>query len=113
MTPVRQHSEKLESLQHMLYHLPDSVPFHGTTSTQYDFSVGEDDIVDFGDINSATNRALEISFGNRSETNGIVPIKEKGPGIIAVVDMLCGCLAEDPSDARLTLWRTCWFLSRL
>ena len=36
--------------------------------------------------------------------NGIVPIKERGPGIVAVVDMLCKCLMEDPSDACLALW---------
>ena len=105
MAPLaKRHSNKLAHLQLLLHHLPDSVPFHDINSTMYNFSASEDDIADFGDVNSAINRTLEISFGNRSKMNGIVPIKEKGPGIVAVVDVLHRCLTEDPSDARLALW---------
>ena len=72
-------------------------------STQYNFSVNEDDIVDLGDTNSAVYRMLEVSFGKCSKTNGIVPIK-KGPGITAIVGVLRRCLTEDPRDAHLALW---------
>jgi len=101
---MKQHLEKLAYLRVLLLHLPDSVPFRDMSSTSYNFSVGEEDIIDLGDESSAVNRALEISFGDRSKTDGIVPIKEKGPGIAAVVDVLHECLAGDPSDARFSLW---------
>jgi hypothetical protein len=103
MAPTKQHLEKLAYLQLLLHHLPDPAPSHDINSTTYNFSVSEEDIADFGDVNSAVNRTLEISFGDRSKTNGIVPIK-KGPGIFAVVGVLRKCLTEDPSDARLALW---------
>ena len=36
--------------------------------------------------------------------NGMVPIKEKGPGFFAIVDVLHRCLTEDPRDTvRATL----------
>jgi len=101
---MKDHSEKLAYLRLLLHNLPDSVPFRNASSTVYNFSASEDDVADLGDENSAVNHALEISFGDRSKTKGIVPIKEKGPGIIAVVDVLHRCLTVDPSDARLALW---------
>jgi len=104
MALMKEHSGKLAYLQLLLHNLPDSVPFCNASSTAYNFSVSKDDVTDLGDENSAINRVLEITFGDRSKTGGIVPIKEKGPGITAVVDVLHKCLIEDPSDAHLVLW---------
>jgi hypothetical protein len=104
MSLSKEHSKKLARLRLLLHNLPDSLLFRNANSTAYNFSANEDDVADFGDENSAINRTLEISFGDRSKTNGIVPIKEKGPGIIAVVDVLQKCLTADPGDARLVLW---------
>ena len=46
---------------------------------------------------------LEVVFGPRHNTNGIVPIRERGPGICAVVSILKECSAADPADARIEL----------
>ena len=104
MVPTGEHSKKLTYLQVLLDHLPDSIPFCDIKSTVYNFSVTEDDVIDFGDENSAINHILEISFGEWSRTNGVIPIKEKGPGIVSVVDVLQRCLTRDSNDARFILW---------
>jgi hypothetical protein len=56
---------KLVYLPLLLHNLPDSVPFHNASSTEYNFSISEDNVADFGDKNSAFNHTLEISFGDR------------------------------------------------
>lgn len=104
MAPTKEHLKKLAYLRLLLHRLPDSVPFCNADSTIYNFSVSEEDVADFGDENSAVNRVLEITFRDRSKTDGIIPIKEKGPGILEVVDVLRRCLTTDPKDARSTLW---------
>jgi len=96
-TPAEEHSEKLTYLRLLLDHLPGSVPFHDMNLTIYNFSVNKEDIVDLGDENSAVNCMLEISFGDCSKTHGVVPIKERGPGVNAIVDVLQRCLARDLS----------------
>ena len=104
MAPTKGHLKKLAYLRLLLHHLPDSVPFCDKGLMSYNFSASEEDIADFGDKNSAVNHALEISFGDCFKTNGIVPIKEKGPGIITVVDVLHQCLGRDQTNACLALW---------
>ena len=47
---------------------------------------------------------LEVTFGPRHNTNGIVPIRERGPGICAVASILEKCSIADPADARINLW---------
>jgi len=93
--------EQLARLQHLLENLPKSVPYHNLGSTCYSFSVGEGDIEEYGDEASATNHRLEVVFGSRHDTGGIVPIKERGPGIHTVVPFLEKC---PPADARIALW---------
>ena len=104
MAPAEQHLEELRYLWLLLHHLPNFVPLHDVESTQYNFSVNKDSLIDIGDTNSAVNCILGVSFGSCSEMNGIVPIKEKGPGIFAIVDVLHMDLTEDPRDAPLALW---------
>ena len=80
--------QKLAYLRHLLENLPDSVPSCDTKSTGYCFAVNNDNIDTYGNENSATNHMLEITFGLRHGTDGIVPIKERGQGICAVVPIL-------------------------
>jgi hypothetical protein len=54
-----------------------------------------------GDETPAINHRLEVTFGSRNGTRGIVPIPERGPGICSVVPFL----EKSPSDgARIELW---------
>jgi len=92
---------RLVHLRNLLENLPESLPYCGLGSTYYSFSVNNDDIEEYGDETSATNHQLEITFGSRHNTGGIVPIKERGPGICAVVPVLAKC---PPGDARIELW---------
>jgi len=91
----------LARLQRLLENLPESMPYCDLKSTRYSFSVDADDIEEYGDKASATNHRLEVVFGSRHDTGGIVPIKERGPGICAVLSFLAEC---PPADARITLW---------
>jgi len=91
----------LSRLQHLLENLPGSLPYRDLEATQYSFSISGEEIGEYGDETSATNRRLEVVFGPRYNTGGIVPIKERGPGICAVVSLLAKC---PPADARIELW---------
>ena len=93
--------KQLSYLQHLLENLPNSVPFCDLQSTQFSFSVSRDEIEDFGDQTSAINHRLEVVFGSRRDTGGIVPIDERGPGICAVIPVLATCPL---SDGRIGLW---------
>ena len=97
-------NQQLARLQHLLENLPDSPPYHDAQSTGYHFSISDDDIEEYGDENSAINHMLEVTFGPRQDTNGIVPIRERGPGICAIVPVLKKCSATNPADACITLW---------
>ena len=92
---------RLSHLQRLLENLPGSLPYRDLESTQYSFSTNEDEIGEYGDEASATNHRLEVIFGPRYNTDGIVPIKERGPGVCAVVSFLAKC---PPADARIELW---------
>ena len=93
--------EQLTRLQRLLENLPESIPYHDLGSTSYTFSVADDDIEEYGDETSATNHRLEVIFGSRHSTGGVVPIQERGPGICAIVSFLAKC---PPADARIELW---------
>ena len=94
-------SKQLAHLQHLLENLPDSIPHHDLTSSQYSFIISDDEVETYGDETSATNHRLEVTFGSRSSTDGIVPIQERGPGICAVVPFLEKCPLD---DVRIELW---------
>ena len=104
----RQHpmslNQQLARLRRLLENLPSLAPYHDTQSTSYCFSVSDEDIKEYGDENSAINHMLEVTFGPRHNTNGIVPIRERGPGICAVASVLERCATTDPADARIKLW---------
>jgi hypothetical protein len=92
---------QLTYLQQLLDNLPESIPYRDIQSTNYNFSVSINEIKEYGDKTSATNHRLEINFGSRHDTNGIVPITERGPGICAVVPILFGCSL---ANACIELW---------
>jgi len=91
----------LTRLQYLLENLPESLPYHDLDSTKYAFYTSDDDVKEYGDEASATNHQLEVIFGARQNTGGIVPIKERGPGICAVVSFLAKCPLP---DAQIELW---------
>ena len=44
---------------------------------------------------------LEVAFGPRHNTNGVLPINERGPGICAIVSVLEECSATDLVTAKV------------
>lgn len=94
-------NEQLEHLQNLLENLPESIPYHEAGSTSYSFCITNDEIKEYGDVTSAVNHRLEVTFGSRRDTGGIVPIQERGPGVCAVVSSIAECA---PADARIGLW---------
>ena len=97
-------SEQLACLQCLLENLPDLVPYYDTQSTSYCFAISNDDIEEYDDENSVVNHMLEVTFGSCHNTNGIVPIRERGPGICAVASILEKCFISNPADAYIKLW---------
>ena len=95
------HSEQLACLQNLLENLPESIPYCDLSSTRYSFSITAEEVAKYGDETSAINHRLEIIFGSWHNTGGIVPVKERGPGICSVVAFLKNC---SPVDARINLW---------
>ena len=97
-------NQLLTRLECLLENLPVSTLYCDTRSTSYNFSVSNDDVEKYGNKNSAINHMLEVTFGPCRETDGIVPIRERGPGICAVVPVLDECSTRDPADKCIKLW---------
>jgi hypothetical protein len=96
--------KRLESLQHYLSNLPDSLPLPEPRLANYNFNlfgISEEDIKDYGEV-GAINRQLEISFGSRHD--GPVLFIERGPGLIQVVEVLGTYLLKDLTSAILQKW---------
>ncbi|KIJ35941.1 hypothetical protein M422DRAFT_261695, partial [Sphaerobolus stellatus SS14] len=101
--------KQLSKLKLLLEHLPTSLPAPDPATSQYPFVGYEpdpDDVELTGSVVGALNKAFEVIFGfkSRSEGDGIIPIKERGPGICAVVDVLSSAFVKEPFNALLNKW---------
>ena len=95
-------NERLEYLKSLLEGLPESLPHCDLQSTSYHFFISDEEVDDYGDEVSATNHRLEVVFGSRNATGGVVPIKERGPGICTLIPFLAKYSLV--ADARIELW---------
>ena len=64
-----------------------------------------DQVNDKGEV-GALNQAFEVIFGfeSRSKGDGIIPLKEHGPSIYAIVEVLRKYTTKYLSDAILQKW---------
>ena len=96
MGAAKEHLGGLAYLRLLLHCLPDSLLFCDSRR--------KTGVTDLGGENSAVNQVLETNFWDRSRINRVEPIKGRGPGILAILDVLCRCLLVDQSDERPVLW---------
>ncbi|KAH9850543.1 hypothetical protein C2E23DRAFT_869967 [Lenzites betulinus] len=68
-----------------------------------DFSLDEDYVNDIGVV-GAVNRELEVRLGSRTGRGDTFELKERGPGILALVDVLDRFLRDYPNDVLLLKW---------
>jgi hypothetical protein len=83
------------------------VPCHGTSL--YDFRSFEPDpqLVElYGTNEAAVNNVLEVTFAPQGRTDGPSPFSllDQGPGLVAVVDVLCRFICEFPQSVILKKW---------
>ena len=96
--------DHLETLKILLLGLPDTVP---NGSQFYNFSHFVPDpekIEDFGGEDCAVNHALEIIFCPQGRRDGLIILKEKGPGLVSVVDILDHWTQAYPTSVVLQKW---------
>ena len=95
---------KLHKLRVYLDNLPDSLPFREEAESDYAFhyfGFGNSDEEDYG-LEGAVNRQFEVRLGHRRD--GPVGLKERGPGLSAVIIVLENYLTELPKSVILKKW---------
>lgn len=99
----REVDDKLLELYYCLSSLPQSI----SSSAKYYNFVGygpdPEDVENFGSEDSAVNHSLEVTFCPEGRKNGI-QLKERGPGLVAVVDVLRKYNKQFPGNAVLQKW---------
>ncbi|KAI9567107.1 hypothetical protein HD554DRAFT_1025776 [Boletus coccyginus] len=102
---------RLDHLQLVLSHLPDSILFAENSAQRYDFQFYEPDpekVELYGTTEAALNNALEVTFASNGRRGDDAPCRfeflERGPGLVAVVDALEHELHKTPGSAVLQKW---------
>ena len=99
-------SPSINRLRVLLEHLPDSIPYKSLVQSRYAFHhLGLDDewIASEG-VESAVNRALEVTRGPRTGPGDTFIIEERGPGLTALADVLEVYLGKFPDNFLLQKW---------
>ena len=95
---------KLHKLGIYLDNLPDSLPFREEGESDYAFhyfGFGDSDEEDYG-LEGAVNRQFEVRLGHCR--GGPVGLKERDPGLSAVIIILENYLTELPKSVILKKW---------
>jgi hypothetical protein len=97
-------AQKIDTLHSYLLALPVSLPISLETSrcNFNHFSPDPDWVEDSGE-EAATNRELEVKLGSR--VNGLV-LPERGPGVVALANVLEKFIQNFPDSVIPTLWLT-------
>ncbi|KAJ3017376.1 hypothetical protein NUW54_g596 [Trametes sanguinea] len=95
-------------LRLLLASLPPTLPYSTAAQSSYkfqDFGVDDDDIQELG-LAGAVNHELEVRLGDRTKRGDTFEIKERGPGIEALADVLLHYQEMLPEDILLSKWIT-------
>ncbi|KAH7904147.1 hypothetical protein BJ138DRAFT_976740, partial [Hygrophoropsis aurantiaca] len=98
----------LTVLRTLLSELPDTLPL-GDTFYQFRGYVPDPEKVEmYGSREAAFNQTLEVTFAPKGRSDGLCPflLQERGPGLVAVVDILQDILNEFPESVLLHKWIT-------
>jgi hypothetical protein len=96
---------EINKLRLYLSHLPATLPCQPSDSA-YSFKFFAPDkewVADIG-LEGAVNRQLEIMLGSRAF--GPIQLKERGPGVVALADILEQYLEKFPGSVVLEKWLT-------
>lgn len=96
--------DHLETLKILLLDLPDSVPDGSQFYNFAHFVPNPEKVEDFGGEDCAVNHALEITFCPLGRRDGPIISKEKGPGLVSVVDVLDHWTQAYPTSTVLQKW---------
>lgn len=97
-------SKSLAQLRLYLQNLPENLPLPASGQSIYgfeDFAPDAEWLEDIGE-EGAVNRQLEILLGSRAK--GPIRLKERGPSICAVTDVLDKYIARHPTSVILQKW---------
>jgi hypothetical protein len=94
----------LKTLKNLLLNLPDSVPTGNQFYRFEHFVPDPEKVEDFGGEDCAVNHAFEVTFCPQGRRDGPIVLKEKGPGLVSIVDVLGHWTQAYPSSAVLQKW---------
>ncbi|KAG2122110.1 hypothetical protein DEU56DRAFT_832815 [Suillus clintonianus] len=110
---VVRNDARLNHLRTALTQLPHSIPL-GNSKYNFEHYVPDPDRVElYGSTEAALNNVLEVTFAprGRKDESALCPFEfeERGPGLVAVVDVLTAALNQCPNSALLQKWlRDLW-----
>ncbi|RPD52677.1 hypothetical protein L226DRAFT_474064 [Lentinus tigrinus ALCF2SS1-7] len=93
-------------LRHLLRSLPHNLPFKDCAASAYRFQHLDLDRewIESEGIEAAANRALEVRLGPRTGPRETFIIKERGPGLEALADVLEVHIGKFPNDICFRKW---------
>ncbi|OJA09530.1 hypothetical protein AZE42_06998 [Rhizopogon vesiculosus] len=105
---VSRNDTKLQRLRTALTHLPDCIPLDNSKYQFEHFTPDPEKVEEYGSAEAAVNNALEVTFAPKGRKNESAPcpfeFQGRGPGLVAVVDVLVSVLQENPQSALLHKW---------
>ncbi|KAG1804362.1 hypothetical protein EV424DRAFT_1432172 [Suillus variegatus] len=113
---IANNDSQLKHLRAVLTHLPDCIPLGNSRYHFENFAPDPEKVELYGSAEAALNNVLEVTFAPKGRKDESAPcpfeFQERGPGLIAVVDVLTATLQEFPESALLQkwakdLWRAC------
>ncbi|KAG0709396.1 hypothetical protein DFH29DRAFT_1075086 [Suillus ampliporus] len=105
---IGRNNAQLSHLRTALAQLPHSIPL-GNSKYNFEHYAPDPERVElYGSTEAALNNVLEVTFAPRGRKDESAPcpfeFQERGPGLVAVVDVLTAALNEFPNSALLRKW---------
>jgi len=105
---VERNDARLSHLRTALAQLPDSIPLGNSKYNFEHYATDPDKVELYGSTEAALNNALEVTFAPRGRKDESAPcsfeFQERGPGLVAVVNVLAAALDQFPNSALLQKW---------
>ncbi len=106
MPPNELIRSRVNYLRHLLGSLPDTVPTKAASDSVYKFHRFSPNYrwINSEGVDNAANRELEARLGPRTGPRDTFVIKERGPGLEPLADVLQVHIGKFPDDVRFTKW---------